>query len=74
MARPSERIIMFAKLKLMFMLLAVLYPQPTNDIYSVWAEPGLHLMMCDNGTPEDFSDDWVVDWEDNRMVSVYVFD
>lgn len=43
-------------------------------VYDVWSEPGLHLMMCDNGTPDDYSDDWVVDWEDNRAVIVAVLD
>ena len=43
-------------------------------MYNVWAEPGLHLMMSDNGTPDDYDDDWVVDWEDNRVVEVAVMD
>lgn len=45
-----------------------------GEVYSVWSEPGLHLMMSDNGTPDDYSDDWVVDWEDNRNVMVTVLD
>lgn len=48
--------------------------QPVGDVYSVWAEPNLHIMMCDNGTPDDPEDDWVVDWEDNRDVTVIVND
>ena len=63
---------MFAKLKLLLMLLSILHPQP--ELYSVWAEPGIHIVMCDNGTPADYEDDYVIDWEDNRVVSVYVFD
>lgn len=42
--------------------------------YNVWAEPGLHLIMSDNATPDDYSDDWVIDYEDNRIVEVAVLD
>lgn len=45
-----------------------------GTVYSVWAEPNLHLMMCDNGTPDNYDDDWVVDWEDNREVTVTIHD
>lgn len=45
-----------------------------GQVYSVWAEPGLHLMVSDNGTPDDYDDDWVIDWEDNRDVMVLVLD
>lgn len=45
-----------------------------SQVYNVWADSGLHLMMCDNGTPNDYDDDWVVDWEDNRDVMVLVLD
>lgn len=47
---------------------------PQDDVYDVWAGPGLHLMMSDNGTPNNFDDDWVIDWETNREVTVFVFD
>lgn len=47
---------------------------PTPDVYDVWAEPNLHIMMSDNGTPGDYDDDWVVDWEDNREIEVCVID
>lgn len=43
-------------------------------VYDVWASPGLHLMMSDNATPDDFDDDWVVDWETNRDIVVLVLD
>lgn len=56
-------------------LLAVLFTGMTGgDVYSVWSDNGLHLMMCDNGTPDDFDDDWVVDWETNRDVDVTILD
>lgn len=45
-----------------------------GNVYSVWAEPGLHLMMSDNGTPDDYDDDWVVDWETNRDIIITVLD
>ena len=60
--------------------LSTLGPERTYDQYSdsgmyeVWAEPGLHLMMDDNGTPFDYSDDWVVDYEDNRQVAIRILD
>lgn len=43
-------------------------------VYDVWAEPELHLMMSDNGTPDDFDDDWIIDWETNRDIVVLVLD
>lgn len=43
-------------------------------VYDVWAPNGLHLAMSDNGTPDDYDDDWVIDWEDNRDVMVLVLD
>lgn len=55
-------------------------PQKYYDCYSeagaynVWAEPGFHLIMSDNATPDDYSDDWVIDYEDNRDVMVVVLD
>lgn len=42
--------------------------------YDVWTGPGLHLMMSDNGTPDNFDDDFVIDWEDNRSVKITVLD
>lgn len=60
--------------------LATMGPERSYDqysesgMYSVWAEPGLHLMMDDNGTPDDYSDDWVIDYEDNRTVKIAVLD
>lgn len=48
---------------------------PVDDCYSVWSEGDrIHLIMCDNGTPDDFDDDWVVDWETNRDFHVEVYD
>lgn len=58
------------------LLIALLIQKPvaTDGMYSVWAAPGLHLMMDDNGTPDYYGDDWVADWEDNRSVTVKVWD
>lgn len=48
-------------------------PVPKDTVYSVWSED-IHLIMSDNGTPDDYDDDWVVDWEDNRVVIVTILD
>ena len=45
-----------------------------GQVYDVWAQPGLHLAMSDNGTPDDFDDDWVIDWETNRDIIVLILD
>ena len=42
--------------------------------YDAWAGPNLHLMICDNGTPDNYDDDFIVDWEDNRQVKITVLD
>lgn len=42
--------------------------------YDAWAGPGLHLMISDNGTPDIYDDDFITDWEDNRAVTVFVWD
>lgn len=65
---------------LILALLAVTTLNPTGDryseslTYSVWAGPGLHLIMSDNGTPDNYDDDWVIDYETNREVTVLVWD
>ena len=57
------------------MILAIIATGFTGgDVYSVWTNNGLHLMICDNGTPDDYDDDWIVDWETNRDVIVIVCD
>lgn len=65
---------MFAKFKLMLMLLAVLSPASQPNVYSAWTEDGIHLMISDNGTPDDFDDDFICDWEDNREFVVTILD
>lgn len=45
-----------------------------TGVYDVWGAPGLHLIMDDNGTPDDYSDDWVIDYEDNRTVKIAILD
>ena len=44
------------------------------SVYDTWTGPNLHLIMSDNGTPDDFGDDWVIDWEDNREVINIILD
>ena len=51
----------------------VINPAPLDDTYSVWSED-IHLIMSDNGTPDDYDDDWVVDWETNRIVNIDIID
>lgn len=66
-------------MRLFFILIAILTSfipntQKVNGDYDVYNNEGLHLFINDNGTPIDYSDDWVYDWEDNRQVKVFVFD
>ena len=56
---------------LIFLLLA----QPKDaDVYSAWTDNGLHLMISDNGTPDNPEDDFICDWEDNRAFEIIVKD
>ena len=62
---------------LIVLVLALLFHRPVApepDIYSAWTDTGYHLMISDNGTPDDPEDDWVVDWEDNRDFRIIVND
>lgn len=72
---------MFAKLKLMMFLVTFLarsavldFCDPQDNVYSAWTDTGIHLMISDNGTPEDLEDDFICDWEDNRVFTVTVLD
>lgn len=69
---------MHAIISFILSLLMGIFPiqisQPCDGIYSTYNSNGLHLMMHDNGTPEVYDDDWVCDWENNRIVGVAVFD
>lgn len=62
------------KVFLLLLIGSVRQAEAQGNIYDVWNADGLHLMMCDNSTPDDYSDDWVVDWEDNRSVKVTILD
>lgn len=70
---------MLAKL-MYFWYLALLLGQVRGSepvqasMYTVWTGQGLHLMMSDNGTPGNYDDDFVVDWEDNRQVKITILD
>ena len=57
-------------------LLTFLIPlAPVKDnSYDVWREDGVHLFINDNGTPTNYEDDWVYDWEDNREVDITIID
>ena len=59
------------------MMCGCAFLQPVaNEVggYSMWNENGLRIFLDDNGTPGNYEDDWVVDWEDNRDVRVFVLD
>lgn len=66
-------------MRLFFILIAIiasLVPntQRVNGSYDVYNNEGLHLFINDNGTPTDYSDDWVYDWEDNRITTIISWD
>lgn len=74
---------MFAKLKLMIFLLSFLTRSAAydaadslllGDVYSAWTDTGMHLMISDNGTPDDLEDDFICDWEDNREFTITILD
>ena len=61
---------------MLWMLVAVLLARPKVEpqYYNAWTDNGYHLMMSDNGTPEDPEDDIIIDWEDNRKFEIEVED
>lgn len=62
---------------LIFLLAATIFcsPTPKDHTYSVWSgESKLHLIISDNGTPGDYDDDWIVDWENNRDYEITILD
>lgn len=46
-------------------LIALLTLPHQGDCYSAYTPEGVHLIMSDNGTPDNLEDDFVCDWEDN---------
>ena len=48
--------------------------QPKGECYSAWTEDGIHLILSDNGTPDDLEDDFICDWESNREFTVNVIE
>lgn len=44
--------------------------QPKGECYSAWSESGIHLILSDNGTPDDVEDDFICDWETNREFTI----
>lgn len=59
-------------IKLIVALLVVLAPAPHD--YEAWTSDGVHLFICDAGTPGNYEDDYVFDWETNRDYDVVVND
>lgn len=41
-----------------------------DNCYSAYTENGIHLIISDNGTPADFDDDFICDWETNVSFSI----
>lgn len=41
-----------------------------DNCYSAYTENGIHLIISDNGTPGDFDDDFICDWETNITFSI----
>lgn len=48
-------------------------PQETGG-RSFWDGSGTRIFLSDNGTPGNYDDDFVADWENNREAEVFVFD
>jgi hypothetical protein len=42
----------------------------SGNCYSAYTETGIHLIISDNGTPGDFDDDFICDWETNITFSI----
>lgn len=60
--------------KALLLIMASTTHNAQDNCYSAWTDTGIHLIMSDNGTPTDYSDDWIVDYEDNRNVKVTILD
>lgn len=50
------------------------YCSPKGDCYSAWTEDGVHLIISDNGTPDDLEDDFICDYETNRVFEINVIE
>lgn len=48
--------------------------KPAGNVYSAWTEDGLHLMISDAGTPGNYEDDFICDWETNRDFIITIHD
>lgn len=48
--------------------------RPKGDCYSAWTEDGIHLILSDNGTPENLEDDFICDWESDRNYGINVIE
>lgn len=57
----------------MIMLLILSLIAPSNT-YNAWTDTGVHLIIDDNGTPNNFDDDFIIDWETNRQFKISIQD
>ena len=48
------------------------YAVKHDECYSAWTEDGIHLILSDNGTPDDIDDDFICDWETNREFTISI--
>ena len=66
---------MFKIIVMLILALAHKPAQPVGNVYSAWTEDDtIHLMISDNGTPDNLEDDFICDWEDNRDFTVTIYD
>lgn len=65
---------MFRIIVMLILALTQKPAQPVGNVYSAWTDDGMHLMISDNGTPDDLEDDFICDWEDNREFTVTIYD
>lgn len=62
------------KIWITVLLAALSAGKPAGNVYSAWTQDGLHLMISDAGTPGNYDDDFICDWETNRDFTITVND
>ena len=65
---------MVLHLMLAFFMASQPAQKPAGDVYSAWTQDGLHLMISDAGTPGNYDDDFICDWETNREFTITIHD
>ena len=62
------------KIWITVLLAALSAGKPAGNVYSAWTQDGLHLMISDAGTPGNYDDDFICDWETNREFTITIHD